>query len=34
MPVMKARTAASAMLQSVRRGDMREYPYQDVVRFF
>src|SRR5712691_1015680 len=30
-PVMKAITVASAMLQSVRRGDIRDYPYQDVV---
>ena len=33
-PVMKAITVASAMLQSVRRGDIRDYPSQDVVRFY
>src|SRR2546421_7789787 len=27
MPVVKARRAASAMLQSVRRGGIRDYPY-------
>src|SRR5712692_8352609 len=34
MPLVKARTAARAILQSVRRGDIRDYPYQDVVRLF
>src|SRR2546421_10897778 len=33
-PVMKAITVASAMLQSVRRGDIRDDPSQDDVRFY